>query len=582
MPAIYTWNLTQGNATSYVALGSSGVLTASPVSSYQLLTQALLLFPFSWCEVDTPGAVPTVRTNIFTSATYVLGEIGDSLLVFNAPQTVPPVRQQMRIKSASDSMLDQVSMDFYGNGLPRLPGESDANFLVRILAGLFVPRATRAAMSAMLLALTGVEPRIIETFRGSDVGGWSATTSAAPTLAGGLYYYVLAAGCPPCYWGIDIPFQPSYSALPLAPFRYTNPGVSPDKSDGLGFNAFIDTTWPLTSGAQGNGAKGWASAVPVTYPPSQSTNPGSPVVGGALDFYAVVGLATPTMVGGGYVNTLGPPRQVAGRWTYAAGGDTTTGYLGEQALDAGRLQVMTAIDSFRPYGVTTWVSVGTITRLVSPKEAYIVPNDSLTVEHFNATDLATGSVQVGSVFAVTGSAPATQNQIPRPSTGPFGSTSYYSAASRPLALSGPFTGVLIYSPTSLDISTNTVVIASGYLQGSSSKAGWCYLAGLGLAVSNGLLLSHVGSGADVANAVNIAVFGYNNISGYIYCCLNGGTVSSVSTTRYGPNTVWSDTVGVFADGTSAFGGQIYEFMLRSTQATPILLLQLYATVLAGI
>ena len=53
---------------------------------------------------------------------------------------------QTRISTATDTNLDQISTDFFGITLPRLPGESDTSFRARIKAAIVAPKSTIAAI----------------------------------------------------------------------------------------------------------------------------------------------------------------------------------------------------------------------------------------------------------------------------------------------------------------------------------------------------------------------------------------------------------------------------------------------------
>lgn len=79
-------------------------------------------------------------------------------------------RSQSRIKTAFGGWLDLIAWDFLGPTFTRRTSESDASFKSRILAFLLIPRNTVAGITAMLLALTGRTPAIIEP--STNVGGW--------------------------------------------------------------------------------------------------------------------------------------------------------------------------------------------------------------------------------------------------------------------------------------------------------------------------------------------------------------------------------------------------------------------------
>jgi hypothetical protein len=79
-------------------------------------------------------------------------------------------RTQARIGTASGAWLDLIAWDFLGPTFTRRASESDGTFQARILAFLLIPRNTLAGITAMLIALTGRAPAIIEP--ATNVGGW--------------------------------------------------------------------------------------------------------------------------------------------------------------------------------------------------------------------------------------------------------------------------------------------------------------------------------------------------------------------------------------------------------------------------
>jgi hypothetical protein len=102
------------------------------------------------------------------------------------------VRAQTRIATATDSLLDLVSQDFFSEGLPRRFGESDAAFRTRIQRELLRPRATRVALIGELVGLTGRMPVVFEPARPADTGAYG--------VAGG---YGASGG----YGSLSLPFQ---------------------------------------------------------------------------------------------------------------------------------------------------------------------------------------------------------------------------------------------------------------------------------------------------------------------------------------------------------------------------------------
>jgi hypothetical protein len=118
-------------------------------------------------------------------------------------------RGQTRIATATDLWLDLIAQDCFGVRVQRRAAEADGPFRARIQRELLRPRATRAALAAQLLDLTGSTPWIFEPSRPADTGAW-----------GGPAGYGVAGG-----WGnLAMPFQclvvarrPLTGGIPLLP-----------------------------------------------------------------------------------------------------------------------------------------------------------------------------------------------------------------------------------------------------------------------------------------------------------------------------------------------------------------------------
>jgi hypothetical protein len=91
-------------------------------------------------------------------------------------------RTQTRIKTMSGAFLDLAAWDYLGPTFTRRASETDSAFQSRILAFLVLPRNTVAGITAMLLALTGRTPAVLEPAIGT--GGWDQTPAFAWDSAG--------------------------------------------------------------------------------------------------------------------------------------------------------------------------------------------------------------------------------------------------------------------------------------------------------------------------------------------------------------------------------------------------------------
>lgn len=136
-----------------------------------LFTRLKRLMPGGW--FGQPGDTPVLDA-VLKAPAKALSGIHD-LYAYAKLQT--------RIATATGGWLDLVALDFFGGDLTRSTNQSDASFRAAILALLFRPRATRPAIRDILVALTGVEPRIFEPNRAADTGGYGVACGYG--LAGG-------------------------------------------------------------------------------------------------------------------------------------------------------------------------------------------------------------------------------------------------------------------------------------------------------------------------------------------------------------------------------------------------------------
>ncbi len=293
-------------------------------------------------DTSNPTATYSVTFPDGSTQTYVLGSL---------------LHQMLRIRTMGGPVLDIAVADFYGENLPRLTNESDTSYYNRFLSGLIVRRVTRPAIFAMLQSLTGVNPRMIDFWRPSDVGGLSSTTGAIGTL-GGESVYLLAANMPPCFLNTDTGGAPGRLSNPGGLSNaIVNPGGTPNPwpaqggtlpSAGYAYQGLIDTTWPLGFGAQGNPAEG-CMTVTGSYPPTETGGTlvvGSPSVYNNLSGASLVSTGAISVVAGRsyYLVTNGNP-------SYAMFNPTG---LTPSDMANGQAQVLLQIDKFKADGITIW------------------------------------------------------------------------------------------------------------------------------------------------------------------------------------------------------------------------------------
>jgi hypothetical protein len=78
------------------------------------------------------------------------------------------VRNQTRLGTVTDGFADLASYDYLGDRLPRLAGESDATYVARIKANIFLKANTPTAVEAAIEAVTGYPARVIEPWNPSN------------------------------------------------------------------------------------------------------------------------------------------------------------------------------------------------------------------------------------------------------------------------------------------------------------------------------------------------------------------------------------------------------------------------------
>lgn len=166
----------------------------------------------------------------------VLGGLADSLA--NIYSLIGTIKNQARIRTASGWVLDLIAWDFFGPDLVRYSGETDSQFRTRILANIFLPKLTRAAIQASIENLTGYPARVIEPFALSDVGFWKVRGGGSVT--------------PISFYGVDNQQTPARWSLRGTAFQFFVECSLPAQHP-LGYNA------PPTWATRGNGSNSYAA-----------------------------------------------------------------------------------------------------------------------------------------------------------------------------------------------------------------------------------------------------------------------------------------------------------------------------------
>lgn len=128
------------------------------------LTRRLVnLFPRPWSDDASkqPGGILfAIMDSVFGAQNY------------NILQAIQFIWASTRITTAYGSALDVISVDYFGTGLPRQPGESDTSFKARIFQALLQPRVTRANIQNAIYLQVGVEPTMTELWNPADASAY--------------------------------------------------------------------------------------------------------------------------------------------------------------------------------------------------------------------------------------------------------------------------------------------------------------------------------------------------------------------------------------------------------------------------
>lgn len=177
-----------------------------------ILARIKRVLPSTWFGSDSP-LVDALLTGLAATSAFAY-----SLYQYAALQT--------RILTSTGGWLDMIAADFFGTGLLRAANQTDASFRARIIINLFRERGTRAAITKVLVDLTGRAPLIIEPQRPADTGAYRAPNSG---------YGVAGA-----YGSLQIPYQafvqayrPLGSGIPYVAGYGASPGGyrTPSRSD---------------------------------------------------------------------------------------------------------------------------------------------------------------------------------------------------------------------------------------------------------------------------------------------------------------------------------------------------------------
>lgn len=154
----------------------------------------IFLFPYPWLS-DLAHSTSGVAYALFLSIGTELNFISQQLYY---------AWSACRLQTASNGALDLFAMDYFGNNLPRQPGESDNAYRIRIQALLFQPQVTRQSIiNAIEFAFPGCIVWAREPWNPSDTGYFADGTSGYS----GSYYDLDTQQIPGAWGNLQARYQ---------------------------------------------------------------------------------------------------------------------------------------------------------------------------------------------------------------------------------------------------------------------------------------------------------------------------------------------------------------------------------------
>lgn len=168
--------------------------TIAPLTLLQFAGRLAAAIPNGWAGSDA----------LYSGVAQALLAAFGSNLQHNLARVIYDLSASRFVTSTAPE-LDLASQDFFGSGLPRPAGMSDANFAELIITSLFQSAATRPSIAAALTRLTGVAPRMLEPWSIFDCGVWDLSS----------------------YWDVDTPANPARWGSPESTWQGFIETISP-------------------------------------------------------------------------------------------------------------------------------------------------------------------------------------------------------------------------------------------------------------------------------------------------------------------------------------------------------------------
>lgn len=180
-------------------------MTLTALSSQELTKQLVAYLPTGWWDlisVSTAGTLDNAVMKAFSGNDADLTG-GDRHL----HKMLRAVERSTYIVTAEGAEIDDIVYDYFGAGLSRYPGETDAQLKARFVVSIFSNGCTRAGMIELLTSRLGSVPTVYENVEATQTGGYmgadldqidtmgSGGLAADPFVAPNGYYAYDEAGC---------------------------------------------------------------------------------------------------------------------------------------------------------------------------------------------------------------------------------------------------------------------------------------------------------------------------------------------------------------------------------------------------
>lgn len=141
-------------------------MPVAPVTELEFTQWLISYFPSRWFsnEAQAPGG------GLYATAAALAS---DDVKVY---ARVLQFYNSITLTNAVGTQIDDIVKDYFGNKLPRLPGEGDAAYKGRAVTRLMLPVGTREGMDLGVFSVVGTHPIILENRDLANSCGWAKWT----------------------------------------------------------------------------------------------------------------------------------------------------------------------------------------------------------------------------------------------------------------------------------------------------------------------------------------------------------------------------------------------------------------------